>query len=242
MATTFNPNNYSRSQIEDALKGGMDYYGDKSGIDTALSAMETSINDIGYTLTATGNELTRHEESSADTFNYIIRKIAAIQDLFDQVIYKGSNNRLDLSSATITEVSSDITATLSNGVLTVRKPSVTQADCSIVISGVKIEAGEYYICTGDDLDSEDQIFSMTIKDHSGEAIHYPVYNNDDDMSIHYAEFPSMQSGETDTTGSIVIYINKDYYNHVYFHIIPTCAITPYDKSFSSPRFPSLMEV
>jgi hypothetical protein len=243
MATTFNPHNYSRSDFEAALSGGKDYYEDKRGILDSLSTINGTVASLQKSVGDVSSDLALHKQSNDSNFSTVNSKISSIKDLLDQVIYKGSNNRIDLTGATISTVSSDVTASLSGGILTFRKTSTTSSDSSIVITGVAIEAGSYYVSTGDNLNSDDEIVSMSILDHSGTAVGYPV-SNTDDMIDHYVTIAEMApgEGETDTTGSIEITIDKDFSSHVYYRMIPVCAVDIYDKEFSTPKFSAITEV
>lgn len=242
MATTFNPLNYSRSDFEAALTGGKNYYEDKRGILDSLSTINGTVASLQESVGDISSDLALHKQSNDSNFSTVNSKISSIKDLLDQVIYKGSNNRIDLTGATVSTVSSDVTATLSGGVLTFRKASVSSSDSSIVITGVAIEAGSYYVSTGDNLNSDDEIVFMSILDHSGTAVGYPVCNTDD-MTDHYVTIDTtMAPGETDTTGSIEITIDKDFSSHVYYKLIPVCAVDIYDKEFSTPKFSAITEV
>lgn len=238
MASTFNPLNFSRSDFEVALGGGRDYANAKDDIHDDITTLESDVDaltrsteSISDTLTALTGSFASHVDDNKDSF-------AEVKDLIERIIYKGSNNQIDLSGATVSLVPSDINVSMEyDGVLKFIKPSVTENDWTITISGFALAVGEYYKSTGDDIPSNaGEVVTMTFwNGPSGESgsdwIGYPVVNTDPiDQSVYSNVTTAVSNGD------IVIKIDKNYTTNVWRHLVPTCALKPYDKAYSMPKF------
>lgn len=242
MATTFNPNGYSRNDFKDALSGGMDYHNEKETLQRQINTLNT--NDAaqnGY-ITELQTALTQHISSNEASFTKVNNSFDEITDIFSQIIYKGSNNRLDLSGATMTLSPSGINVQIENGVIKFQKSSVTESDWVITLSGFALEAGEFYGSTGDDIPiSAGNVVEMTLYNGpSGDSgtTWFCKTVNTDVIGVTTA----MALSSAVSNGDAVIVIDKDYHDTVRHILIPTAAKDVYDKSFSMPKFPAISEV
>ena len=241
MATTFNPNGYNRTQIEQALQGGMYYAQERSDINTSLSEFdEFRVATQDAYLDLSGN-LSEHKASNVTSFATVDSQMENVKDILFQIVYRGSNNRLDLTSATLT-VGAGATGSIENGVLTLRKTAVTDADVTITISGFKLDGGSgvsYYVNTGDDLNSENEIIEMHVYGDEVNNDRNPItITSNNDSMLYY----NVSISSNINSGLIEIMIDKDYASSVYFHVIPTFAKKLYRKEFSMPYFKSIAEV
>ena len=221
---TFNPEGYSKQEIADALKYATN---DHETVEQHAAMIQLLSNQIS-------NGLSKLQENTID--------------IMQQIAYKGSANRLHLENATLTvpEVPGPnpeenpevlgLTATLEDGIVTIRKIVETAEDVTITVSGIKLAAGGYYMSVGDSLNSRDDIISMLAYGNNDEYI--AVVTNTDDISVtHYVTISS-----DITNGKLEFVIDKDYVSHVYFTVTPMFSETIFDKAFVMPYFKSLSEV
>ena len=249
MASTFNPNEFTRSDFEMALSGGKNYWSDKGNIVDPLvstvSAMSETVTNTALSLEILTSNFDQHVYDNGVSFSEVNAKInekfEALRELIEEIIYKGSNNQLDLSNSTFSVVPSDVDVTYDNGVITFTKPSTTQDPWVITISGVAIEAGTYYMSTGDDLGTTHgmiQAMVMNLYDDNDDRVAGPIYNNESMASCSF----TLSADVTD--GSIQIDILSDYWDseQIPRRIVPTMAKYVYDKEFSMPKFSPLSGV
>lgn len=245
MASTFNPNEFTRSDFEMALDGGKKYWSDKVNIvdpmASTVSAMSQTVAEISTSLeTLTGN-FDQHVYDNGVSFSEVNTKInekfEALRELIEEIIYKGSNNQLDLSNSTFSVVPSDVDVTFDNGVITFTKASTTQDPWVITISGIAIEAGTYYMSTGDDLGTSRGMV-MNLYDDNGDRVAGAIYNDEPMASCSF----TLSADVTD--GSIQIGIQSGYWDpeQLPHRIVPTMAKYVYDKEFSMPKFSPLSGV
>ena len=238
MATTFNPNDYSRNDFVAALKGGMDFYTNGAQIKSDVDDWKSNKPQIFGMFRTLGSEITDTKNDCEADISAVDAKAVANKDLIRQIVYEGSNNRLDLTASTITSASEDVTATLERGVLSVVKSTTGNSDSLIVINNVAIAAGMYFIGTGDNLDPDVEVISMVIKNSDDEQ-EVLVFN---DWNLAQYSMPTMSDGDTDTRGTIEIQINKNFASNDPIIIIPTCARKTYDNKYALPYFKAITEV
>jgi hypothetical protein len=209
----FNPNGYSEQEIADALKYATNDHLTVEQHSTQIQLLTTTIRD-----------------GIADLQENTI-------DLFRQIIYKGSANKLHLEDATLTvpEVTG-LTATLANGIITIRKTAATTEDVTITLTGIALAAGEYYLSTGDSLNSRNEILSMLVYDDNDSYLTV-VANNDDIGQDH-----TINLSTAIEDGKLEFVIDKSYASHVYFTVTPMFSPELFDKAFVMPYFQSLSEV
>ena len=212
----FNPNGYSKQEIADALKYAVN---DHLTVEQHSAQIQLLANQIS-------NGISNLQENTID--------------LLRQIIYKGSANKLHLENATLTvpEVTG-LTASLENGIITVRKTAVTSEDVTITLTGIALAAGEYYLSTGDSLNSRNEILSMLVYENDGSYL-TTVSNTDDVSASHMAQISTAITSSGD--GKLEIVIDKSYTSHVYFAVTPMFSETIFDKAFAMPYFKSLSEV
>ena len=222
----FNPNGYSKQEIADALKYAVN---DHLTVEQHSAQIQLLANQIS-------NGISNLQENTID--------------LLRQIIYKGSANKLHLENATLTvpEVPGPdpeepevlgLTATLEDGIVTIRKIVETSEDVTITLSGIELAAGEYYLSTGDSLNNRNEILSMLVYENDGSYL-TTVSNNDDVSASHMAQISTAITSSGD--GKLEIVIDKSYTSHVYFAVTPMFSETIFDKAFAMPYFKSLSEV
>lgn len=233
MATTFNPNGYSRSEIEDALKGGMDYRDSKeeiatvlTNIQTNLSGLDDEVDNIGMTV----EQNTAHIQLIYSEVGRVKNNIQTLFDLLSQIVYRGSDNKLQLDESNMTVEGTGLTATFSDGVLTITKETtIVGDDPYISFTGITIPAGSWYIGVpkdGDDVwyaelkDSNDNIMANTGSDDHSEKF---------TIAIDY----------TDCTLNIGVYKVAAFSEK---KLIPYLSSVILNKDTSMPYFKSLIEV
>jgi hypothetical protein len=243
MATTFNPLDFNRADFNTALGGGRDYAAKQGAIDSDIASLKTSMTDATATINSILNDVQQHKASNVTSFNKVDDDFSSVKDILEQIIYKGSNNQIDLSGATLSFSPSGIDDYLSidNGVITFIKPAASETDWEITVSGFTLATGGYYKCTGDDIPSDagevvDMQFWDGPKGSPSDWLGVSVKNTDD-MSGFYYEVENAVSN-----GDIVITIDKDYVTNVWRHLVPTFAKELYDKEWSLPKFSPLSGV
>lgn len=243
MATTFNPLEFNRADFTTALGGGRDYAAKQGGIDndiaslkTRTTALEGTASDYNIHVIWANQWTGDHEADNKESFS-------SVKDILEQIIYKGSNNQIDLSGTTLSFSPSGIDdyVSIENGVITFIKPSASETDWEITVSGFTLATGGYYKCTGDDIPSDagavvDMLFWDGPKGSPSDWLGYSVKNTDS-MDVCYYEVETAVSN-----GDIVITIDKDYVTNVWRHLVPTFAKKPYDKEWSLPKFDPLSGV
>lgn len=102
-----------------------------TNINPALTSVKTEV------LNARGSYDTLDARLSA-----MQSKCSGLLDLIEQVIYRGSDNVLQLSNAAVT-ATAGITATLKNGILHIVQDAVSEGQ-TVTLSGIDISAGTWY--------------------------------------------------------------------------------------------------
>lgn len=115
---TFNPNSYGDTQIANALKYALE---DHAAIPDMQSDIAANTGSVSALRTANSNLL----------------------DLIEQIIYRGSDNIIQLDPENMT-VTGDLTAALHSGILHIVKDS-TSTNPVITITGLDIPAGTWYL-------------------------------------------------------------------------------------------------
>lgn len=209
----FNPYGYTKQQIADALKNAINDHLTVEQQATQIQLLATQIRD-----------------GIADLQENTI-------DLFRQIIYKGSANKLHLENAALTvpEVTG-LTATLENGIITIRKTAETAEDVTITLTGIALAAGSYYISTGDSLNSRNDILSMLV--YGDNDSYQTVVANTDDIGQDH----TLDLNSAITDGKLEFVIDKSYASHLYFTVTPMFSPELFGKAFVMPYFQSLSEV
>lgn len=200
---TFNPNSYGDTQIANALKYALEDHAAIPEMQSDIAAHTSSI-------------------SALRTAN------ARLLDLLNQIIYRGSDNVLQLVDATVT-TTEGITATLTNGILHIVQDAVSD-DQTVTLSGIDIPAGTWYFgLTSGAIPLPLGIITAWLKDNLGNEIASTVEGASDPFTVDAA----ITGGSLEIeTSSLLVTGGRD--------IILYLA----DKQLSTvmPYFPSLIEV
>ena len=239
--STFCPNNMNETRISQALLNAENAPEQITTLAGRVTSIEGwKINTVDPSISSLTTSLT----SVTSTVNTLTTKVdnnsADVLDILNQIIWEGSINVLDLSSVTFTidTQSADFTAELKNGVIIARKSAVTSGDIQFTISGIAIEAGDYYACIGDSLHSTSNIYQMSIYDDNNTIV--AMYNNTDGSSVSDRGL-TITSDITD--GKIVFTLDKDFASNAYFKTVPIISETNnFDKDYAMPYFKPLVEV
>lgn len=152
MASTFCPNDYTRNQIAEALKWA------REDRDT-LTTVASKVTNLESSLEGT-DENVSSLQSSVATINSSINKISTNlekqEDILKQIIYRGSDNKLQMDPANVTVDSvTGFSAALEKGILSVVKTSSSLIgdNPKITITGISVSAGQWYLGLGESYDS-----------------------------------------------------------------------------------------
>lgn len=232
---TFNPNGYNRTEIAKALENGLKVPEGIEGVPERLTTVEEVVaglpDGIAQLQNAVGTLNTTVAEHDTE-INTAESNIQKIFDLFDQVIYRGSDNKLQLDESNMTIEGTGLTATFSNGVLTITKSTtIVGDDPYISFTGVTIPAGTWYLGVPKD---GGLIISWyaELKDSYGYTIAYT--GNDG----HSEEFTIAQD-YTDCTLNISVYKVAAFSEK---KLVPYLSSVILNKDTSMPYFKSLIEV